>query len=94
MSGRNPNSKSSAFSGKSFSLTQNGLCVIVLLSPQATAVTIQSGKKFGYALPLNTEYQNFENWKRVEVTECPLHANHDCIMKRINEMKSFKKCFP
>ena len=51
----NPNSKSSAFLGRSFSLTQSGLCVSVLLNIEATTVTIQSGKKLGYALPLNTE---------------------------------------
>ena len=50
----NPNNKSSAILGRSFSLTQNGLCVIVMLSLQAATVTIQRGKKLGYALPLNT----------------------------------------
>ena len=37
----NPNSKSSATLGRSVSVTQSGLCVIVLLNTQATTVTIQ-----------------------------------------------------
>ena len=37
----NPNSKSSAILGRSFSLTQSGLCVSVLLNTEATTVTIQ-----------------------------------------------------
>ena len=53
----NPNSKSSAILGRSFSLTQSGLCVSVLLNTEATTVTIQRGKKLGYALPLNTDFQ-------------------------------------
>ena len=35
----NPNSKSSAILGRSFSLTQSGLCVSVLLNTEATTVT-------------------------------------------------------
>ena len=50
----NPNSKSSAILGRSFSLTQSGLCVNMLLNTEATTVTIQRGKKLGYALSLNT----------------------------------------
>ena len=37
----NPNSKSSPILGRSFSLTQSGLCVSVLLNTVATTVTIQ-----------------------------------------------------
>ena len=54
----NPNSKSSAILGRSFSLFQSGLCVSVLLNTQATTVTIQRGKMLGYALPINADYQN------------------------------------
>ena len=89
----NPNSKSSAILGKSFSLTQSGLCVSVLLNTEATTVTIQRGKKFGFALPLNTDFQSVENLKKFDVTKCPLHANQECILKRVNEMKSSKKLF-
>ena len=67
----NPNSKSSANLRRSISLTQNGLRVSWLLNTQATSVTIHEEKKLGYALPLNTEYQKFQNLKRFKVTECP-----------------------
>ena len=80
----NPNIKSSAILGRSFSLTQSGLCVSVLLNTEATTVTIQRGKKLGYALPLNTDFQSVENLKKFDVTKCPLHANQECIMKRVN----------
>ena len=89
----NPNSKSSAILGRSFSLTQSGLCVSVLLNTEATTVTIQRGKKLGYALPLNTDFQSVENLKKFDVIKCPLHANQECIMKRVNELKSSRKLF-
>ena len=89
----NPNSKSSAILGRSFSLNQSGLCVSVVLNTEATTVTIQRGKKLGYALPLNTDFQSVENLTKFDVTKCPLHANQECIMKRINELKSFRKLF-
>ena len=57
----NPNGKTSAFLGRSFSITQSGLCVSVLLNTEATTVTIQRGKKLGYELPLNTDFQSVEN---------------------------------
>ena len=67
---------------------------VLLLSTEATTVTIQRGKKLGYALPLNTDFQSVENLKKfVDVTKCPLHANQECILKRINELKSSKKLF-
>ena len=89
----NPNSKSSAILERSFSLTQSGLCVSVLLNTEATTVTIQRGKKLGYALPLNTDFQSVENLKKFDVTKCPLHANRECIMRRVNELKSSRKLF-
>ena len=89
----NPNIMSSAILGRSFSLTQSGLCVSVLLNTEATTVTIQRGKKLGYALPLNTDFQSVEHLKKFDVTECPMHANQVCIRKRINELKSSKKLF-
>ena len=87
----NPNSKSSAVLGRGFSLTQSGLCVSVLLNTEATTVTIQRGKKLGYAFPLNTDFPSVENLKKFDVTKCPLHANQECILKRIKELKSSKK---
>ena len=62
----------------------------VLLNTQATSVTIKHEIKLGYVLPLNTEHQGMENLKRFKTTECPLHARKDCILKRTNELKSFK----
>ena len=87
----NPNSKSSAILGRSFSLTQSGLCASVFLNTEATTVTIQRRKNLGYALPLNTDFQRVENLKKFDVTKCPLHANQECILKRINDLKSSKK---
>ena len=56
-------------------------------------MTIQRGKKLGYALPLNTDYKSVDNFKRFDVTNCPLHANQECILKGISELKSSKKLF-
>ena len=89
----NPNSKSSAILGRSISLNQSGLYVSVSLNTEATTVTIQRGKKLGYALPLNTDFQSVENLKKFDVTKCPLHANQECILKRVNELKSSRKLF-
>ena len=77
----NPNNKSSAILGRSFSLTQSGLCVSVLLNTETTTRTIQRGKKLGYALPLYTDFQIVENLKKFDVTKCPLYANQECILK-------------
>ena len=76
----NPNSKSSAILGRSFSLNQSGLCVSKLLNTEATTVTIQRAKKLGYALSLTTDFQSVEMLKKVDVTKCPLHANQEAIL--------------
>ena len=89
----NPNSKSSAVLGRSFSFTQSGLCVSVLLNTEATTVTIQRGKKLGYALPLNTDIQSVENLKNFDVTKFSWHANQECILKRVKELKPSRKLF-
>ena len=34
-----------------------------------------------------------ENLKKFDVTKCPLHANQECIMKRVIELKSSRKLF-
>ena len=62
----NPNSKSSAILEKSFTLTQSGLCVSVCLNTEATTVTIQRGKKLGYALPLNTDFSILKRVKELK----------------------------
>ena len=54
---------------------------------------MKGGKKLSYAWPLNTDYQSFENLKTFKLTVYPLHANQDCILKRINDLTSFKKLF-
>ena len=89
----NPNSQSSVILGRSFSVTRNGLCVSVLLNTLDTTVSIQRGKKLGYALPMRTDYEETQNLKKYIVKDCPYHANKDKILKRINELKSIHKLF-
>ena len=89
----NPNSQSSVILGRSFSVTRNGLCVSVLLNTLDTTVSIQRGKKLGYALPMRTDYEETQNLKKHKVKDCPYHANKDKILKRINELKSIHKLF-
>ena len=89
----NPNSQSSVILGRSFSVTRNGLCVSVLLNTLDTTVSIQRGKKLGYALPMRTDYEETQNLKKYSVKDCPNHANKDKILKRINELKSIHKMF-
>ena len=88
---QNPNSQSSVISGKSFSVTRNGLCVSVLLNTLDTTVSIQRGKKLGYALPTRIDYEETQNLKRYSVKDCRYHANKDKILKRDNELNSFHK---
>ena len=89
----NPNSQSSVILGRSFSVTRNGLCVSVLLNTLDTTVSIQRGKKLGYALPMRTDYEETQNLKKYSVKDCPYHANKDKILKRIDELKSIHKLF-
>ena len=88
----NPNSQSSVILSRSFSVTRNGLCFSVLLNTLDTTVSIQHGKKLGYALPMRTDYEETQNLKK-HVKDCPYHANKDKILKRINELKSIHKLF-
>ena len=89
----NPYSQSSGILGRSFSVTRNGLCVSVFLNTLDTTVSIQRGKKLGYALPMRTDYEEAQNLKKHSVKDCPHHANKDNILKRINELKSIHKLF-
>ena len=89
----NRSSQSSVILGRSFSVTRNGLCVSVLLNTLDTTVSIQRGKKLGYALPMKTDYKETQNLKKYSVKDCPYHANKDNILKRINESKSIHKLF-
>ena len=67
----NPNSQSSVILGRSFSVTRNGLCVSVLLNTLDTTVSIQLGKKLGYALPMRTDYEETQNLKKHSAKDCP-----------------------
>ena len=79
----NPNSQSSVILGRSFSVTRN----TDWLNTLDTTVSIQRGKKLGYALPMRTDYEKYS------VKDCPYHANKDKILKRTNELKSIHKMF-
>ena len=76
----NPNSQSAAVLGRSFSITKSGLCVSVLLNTLVIPITIQRGRKLGYALPVKTRYEMSENVKENEVLECPNHRDKICIV--------------
>ena len=56
------------------------MCVSVLLNTLDTTVSIQRGKKLGYALPMKTEYEETQNLKRYNVKDCPNHADKDKIL--------------
>ena len=88
----NPNSQSSVILSRSFSVMRNGLCVSMLLNTQDTTVSIQRGKKLGYALRMRNDYKETQNLKKHSVKDCPYHANKD-FKKRINELKSIHKLF-
>ena len=60
----NPSSQSVAVLGRSFSITKSGLCVSVLLKTLDIHITIQRGRKLGYALPVKTRYEMTENVKK------------------------------
>ena len=65
----------------------------MLLNTLDTTVSIQRGKKLGYALPMRPDYKETQNLKKYSVKDCPYHANKDKILKRINELKSIHKMF-
>ena len=71
----NPNSQSAAVLGRWFSITKSGLCVSVLLNTLDIPITIQRGRKLGYALPVKTGYEMTENQKQIEVVDCPNHRD-------------------
>ena len=83
----NPNSQSAAVLGRSFSITKSGLCVSVLFNTLDIPITIQRGRKLGYALPVKTRYEMTENVKEKEVLECPNHRDKICILRRLNKIK-------
>ena len=84
---QNPNSQSAAVSGRSFSITKSGLCVSVLLNNLDIPITIQRGRKLGYALPVKTRYEMTSNSKQKEVVDCPNHRDKICILRRLQKIK-------
>ena len=83
----NPNSQSAAVLERSFSITKSGLCVSVLLNTLDIPITIQRGRKLGYALPVKTRYETIENSKQNEVVDCPNHRDKICILRRLQKIK-------
>ena len=65
----------------------------MLLNTLDTTVSIQRGKKLGYASPMKTDYEETQNLKRYNVEDCPNHADKDKVLKRIDEFKSINKLF-
>ena len=61
----NPNKQSAAILGRSFSVTKGGFCVRVLMIILDTPITIQRGRKLGYALPMITRSEKTENNKNM-----------------------------
>ena len=83
----NPSSQSAAILGKSFSITKSGLCHSVVLNTLDIPITIQRGRKLGYALPVKTRYEMTENAKENEVLDCPNHRDKICILRRLKKIK-------
>ena len=83
----NPNSPSAAILGRSFSITKSGPCVSVLLNTLDIPITIQRGRKLGYALPVKTCCEMTEKVKENEVLDCPNHRDKICILRRLKKIK-------
>ena len=83
----NPNSQSAAVLGRSFSITKSGLCVSVLLNTLDIPITIQRGRKLGYASPLKTQCEITENVKENKDLDCPNHSDKICILRRLKKIK-------
>ena len=81
----NPNSQSATFLGRSFSITKSGLCVSVLLNTLDIPITIQRGRKLGYASPVKTRFEMPESLKQNEVVDCPNHRDKICILRRLKK---------
>ena len=84
-----PNSQSAAVLGRSFSITKSSLCVNVLLNTLDIPITIQRGRKLGYALPVKTRYEMTENSKQNEVVDCPNQKGKKLYLETIEENKRF-----
>ena len=84
----NPNSQSAAVLGRSFSIILLDKVLRVLLNTLDIPITIQRGRKLGYALPVKTRYEMTENQKKNEVVDCPNHRDKICILRRLKRIKS------
>ena len=78
----NPNSQSAAVLGRSFSITKS------LLNTLDIPITIQRGRKLGYALTVKTRYELTEKVKKNEILQCPNHRDKICILRRLNKIKN------
>ena len=83
----NPKSRSAANLGRSFSITKSGLCVSALLNTLDIPITIQRGRKLGYALPVKTPYEITEYVNEKEFLDCPKHRDKICILRRLKKIK-------
>ena len=83
----NPNSQSAAVLGRSFSITESGLCVSVLFNTLDMPITIQRGRKLVSALSVKTRYEMTENHKQNEVVDSPNHRDKICILGRLTKIK-------
>ena len=83
----NPNIQSAAILGRSFSITKGGLCLSILLNTLDIPITIQRGRKLGYAQPVKTRYENIENVKKNEILDCPNHRDKICNLRRLKKIK-------
>ena len=61
----NPNSKKLGYFRKKLLTHSERTVCECLLNTEATTVTIQGGKKLGYALPLNTDFQSVEKLEKI-----------------------------
>ena len=85
----NPNSQTAAVLRRSFSITRSGLRVSVLLNTFDIPITIQRGRKLGYALPVETRYEMTENVKENEVLDCPNHRDKICILRKLKKKRGY-----
>ena len=63
----------------------------VLLNTLDTRISIQRGRKIGYALPVRTDFKETPNLKKHQVKDCPTQAINDFALKGINELNSLNK---
>ena len=83
----NPNSQSGVILGRSFSKTESGLHISVLLKTLHRPITIHRGRKLGYALPVKTRYEMTENVNENEALDCPNQRDKICILIRWKKIK-------